>query len=217
MNEYLRMVLFILSTALVVAGSNIQVNRRKGQKYRHGLNKKQIFICASVMVISVIIGIISIRGTQIDMWNWLELWSIYLAVMAAMVYDSQLKIIPNYIVVLLILAKLVISLAQYVYTKSSLKEMGLNCIIGIVCILMLAIVSVITHHGIGMGDIKLLAAIGFAGGLTVIWSTLLFALVICTIATAICLIKKKKTMHDSLPFAPFIMSGYVIAFIIYII
>lgn len=139
------------------------------------------------MVISVIIGIISIRGTQIDMWNWLELWSIYLAVMAAMVYDSQLKIIPNYIVVLLILAKLVISLAQYVYTKSSLKEMGLNCIIGIVCILMLAIVSVITHHGIGMGDIKLLAAIGFAGGLTVIWSTLLFALVICTIATAICL------------------------------
>lgn len=45
MNEYLRMVLFILSTALVVAGSNIQVNRRKGQKYRHGLNKKQIFIC----------------------------------------------------------------------------------------------------------------------------------------------------------------------------
>ena len=217
MHEYLIIMLFIVSTALTVVGSNIQVNQREEHKYKYGLNKKQIIIVVSIMLLSAIIVVVSKDWIRTNMWNWFVLWSIYLAVVAAMVYDSQLKIIPNYIIILLVLAKLGISLAQYIYAKSSLVEIGISCIIAIVCILVLAIVSVITYNGIGMGDIKLLAAIGFTGGVTVIWSTLLFALVICTIVTVICLIGRKKTMQDSLPFAPFIMGGYVVAFIIYII
>ena len=90
MHEYLIIMLFIVSTALTVVGSNIQVNQREEHKYKYGLNKKQIIIVVSIMLLSAIIVVVSKDWIRTNMWNWFVLWSIYLAVVAAMVYDLSL-------------------------------------------------------------------------------------------------------------------------------
>lgn len=74
----------------------------------------------------------------------------------------------------------------------------------------LVVGAVLSHQGIGAGDIKLMIALGFMGGVVVVGGTIFFAMVLCALASAGLLITKKKTMKESVPFGPFLLMGYIL-------
>ena len=59
-------------------------------------------------------------------------------------------------------------------------------------------------------DIKLLAALGLMGGVTIVGGTIFFAMLPCALVSAGLLITKKKTMREAIPFGPFLLIGYML-------
>ena len=65
-------------------------------------------------------------------------------------------------------------------------------------------------EGMGLGDAKLLAAVGFWFGWVCIPFTIFFSSVIALVAVTPSLIKKKKNMTTQIPFGPYIIIGCII-------
>lgn len=69
--------------------------------------------------------------------------------------------------------------------------------------------SILSHQGIGMGDIKLISALALMGGVYIVGGTLFFSMTACALVSGYLLITRKKTMKEAIPFAPFLLIGYM--------
>lgn len=78
-----------------------------------------------------------------------------------------------------------------------------------VCAVGLVIASALSGGGIGAGDVKLVSALALMVGVTVICRTLFFGMTLCALTAAGLLASRKKTRKDGVPFAPFLLFGFV--------
>lgn len=76
----------------------------------------------------------------------------------------------------------------------------------------LALVGLTRGRGMGMGDVKLMAAAGFLFGWPDIVLGIFFGFLIGGIASAFLYIRKKKGMKDMIPFGPFLVLGLCVLF-----
>lgn len=140
---------------------------------------------------------------------WTQLTLSYAAVLCAAVIDYKLNIIPNRISIFLMVSRGAVILYEMLsdtFVMENLISSVLGCV---VCLLVLLTAGKVFPGGIGKGDVKLLAALGFSCGLYTVFSTLLMALFCCVIVSVILLKMKKVTLKDYLPFGPFIWMGYL--------
>lgn len=70
------------------------------------------------------------------------------------------------------------------------------------------LVSIITKQAIGMGDVKLISAIGLLLGVVRTYNTLVYASLLGGMFSLVLLVCKRIHMKDSIPFAPFIVLGF---------
>ena len=154
----------------------------------------------------------------------LELWgadtllvTVKLSLMAivmlcVLIFDSQLKIIPNALVVMLLLIRLIWFVPEYLLCeKNEFKSLLLFSVIGLViCLATTLLLARITHGGIGMGDVKILSALGWALGLLGALYAILYCSLVSVIVSIILLMFKKKKWKDHIPFGPFIYCGFMI-------
>ena len=136
----------------------------------------------------------------------------YAAVSAAAMYDYESMLIPNWIFLLLLAARMALFGMETVigggYPQQALLASALGCLLAG---LILLIASRLSKGGVGAGDIKLFAAIGFACGTEMALSVMMLSLIVCAIAGGIVLLLKKiKSAKDKMPFAPFIWGGFVL-------
>lgn len=169
------------------------------------------------MMYAILVGIVGLSawcgfcvGSQKFVWvAMVELGACYMAALAAAVIDLKTKTIPNYIPLSIFLLRILAFIYELLFTESALGYM-LSSIFGcLVCVSLLAIANKLSKGGIGGGDIKLLAAVGFMCGIYVVCSTLLLALFACIVISAVLLGLKKCTRKDSVPFGPFIWVGFL--------
>lgn len=73
----------------------------------------------------------------------------------------------------------------------------------------LLIIAALSGGGIGAGDIKLVSALGLMCGVEVLCRTLLLGMIVCALTACVLLAARKKTRRDGIPFAPFLLLGYV--------
>lgn len=141
----------------------------------------------------------------------IKLEAALLGVSSCAITDHYIYRIPNRFIYIMCIARVVIFLAELVAGREDLLISGANSLIGgAVSFLGVLLLSLITKQGIGMGDVKLIGAIGFLGGLYVSANTLLYSLILCTVVGLYYLCRKKKTIKDKLPFGPFLYGGYII-------
>jgi len=76
--------------------------------------------------------------------------------------------------------------------------------------LCMVLASILTKHGIGYGDIKLLCALAFLCGVYTLCDTLFFGMLLCALTAIVLLAAKKKTLKGSMPFGPFLLAGFYI-------
>lgn len=123
--------------------------------------------------------------------------------------------IPNLFPAILALGGLVLLAAGYFTKQPGAQAYMVSSVAAAVgCALFLTVATLLTGHGIGAGDIKLLSALGLMCGVNTICSTLLFGIMLCALAAIVLLVLKKKTLKEALPLGPFLLVGFVISMLI---
>ena len=75
----------------------------------------------------------------------------------------------------------------------------------------------IYHFGkkqMGFGDVKLIAAYAFLWGFPAVFTVLFYSLILSLLAGGILILMKKGDRKTELPFAPFLLAGHIISFIL---
>lgn len=125
------------------------------------------------------------------------------------VTDMELMMIPNLCSLVLLGGRVLTIIAEFVWMKDEAMAWLLNSLIALVIsILLLLIMAKVTRGGLGMGDVKLFSSLGFLCGVRAVCFTLMFAFLLCALASTGLLLSRKKQLKDSLPLGPFIWLGY---------
>lgn len=134
----------------------------------------------------------------------------YFAVLCAAVIDLKLRIIPNLIPITLIGTKLLIFVYEVIFAGAPVSSFVTPVVGCLLCGLFLLLGNKLSKGGIGGGDVKLLAAMGFVLGAYVVFTTLIIALVGCCVFAIAVTATKKMTIKQSVPFGPFLYLGYAV-------
>ncbi len=122
--------------------------------------------------------------------------------------DLKSKKIPDK----LILIGICIRVLFYVFEIFNNSQIVLNIFISDMIGILLGggiflLAALIVKNSIGMGDVKMYALIGVFCGYTATFSSIMFSLFLCFIASVVLLIFRKKGRKDTLPLAPFAFIG----------
>lgn len=149
--------------------------------------------------------------------------SLLLSMLWFSIYDIRYKRVPNKALVLFLPIFLIVPFATmfpiqseldfWVRVAPMLTQALLGAITGFGILLLSALIA---NGGIGGGDIKLAALLGFACGPYRTLSILLIATVLC-IPTAAIVRRKRQATPLSMPFVPFLAVGSLLTAIIIII
>lgn len=135
---------------------------------------------------------------------------VYEILLICAMIDSKTRCIYNWMPV----AVIVIGICNLVYLlffqQADFMSACLGSLIGSgIIFVALYIMARVFQAGIGMGDVKLIASLGFVFGLGGVLEIMFVALFICMVAALFLMAFRKKKRKDTLPFAPFILMGYV--------
>lgn len=177
-----------------------EIKKYEGSVWNYGL-------LGSITAVSALCGVCLFRNT-VSVSAAIQIAACYFAVLCAAVIDLKLRIIPNLIPITLIGMKVLI----YIY-EVLVKQLPVSGIVApivgcLLCGLFLLLGNKLSKGGIGAGDVKLLAVMGFVLGAYAVFTTLIFALIVCSIFAATVMITGKMTIRQSVPFGPFLYVGY---------
>lgn len=125
--------------------------------------------------------------------------------------DRKSKRIPNKILIVLLGARALVLILEWII----FSELGLSLLISTAMGAlfgggMFLLCYVISRGGVGAGDVKLFAVIGcFMGSSTVLTAAFL-TVVTAAVYSVIMLIRKKTSLKEEIPFAPFILTGVLL-------
>ncbi|MGN0141220.1 MAG: prepilin peptidase [Roseburia sp.] len=129
----------------------------------------------------------------------------------AAIIDGFIHKIPNFIVAIGFFIRLLFFIPEWICYEDFWFEIAADALAMILFFVIFLLVSVITKHGFGMGDVKLICALGFWVGTAATFYTLAFGMFYCMLTAIGLLLLHKKTMKDYIPFGPFVFAGYLTA------
>lgn len=150
------------------------------------------------------VGIISLCGFTLEGITALLIFSFSLVVT---LIDVEHYLILNNLVIFLFLCGF---LFHFLSHEMSLKERVLGMLVGFAIPFFLALIS---RGGMGGGDIKLCAAMGFWLGFPGIFQAIFIGALVGSIMGIILLLTKIKKRKDPIPFGPFLVLGFFTVFL----
>lgn len=141
----------------------------------------------------------------------MSLFTCLLAVIAWI--DYQKKIIPNELLILAIALRILHYLLM-VFTPLYFQPAWIigDILVGLASGFLLLIGKAFKSE-VGWGDIKLMVVMGLYLGAKYTFSMLFYSVFASFIFAIGALITKKMTLKDAIPFAPFVLAGYIMAMI----
>ncbi len=153
--------------------------------------------------------------SQILLLDTVKLAVVLLMLLSAMFIDYDTHRIPNLLVLIALGCGTVFLILEFFMEPETFTSILISRIVGLLCCLVIFYLSSrLTKDGLGMGDVKLIAAIGWILGLTIALKTVLLSLFLCTAAALYLLLGKKKNKKDSIAFGPFLFFGYILMLIL---
>lgn len=124
------------------------------------------------------------------------------------IIDYYHQIIPDNLLVLIIIITVLYRIAAYFIYGISISLS--DSIIGFITAgLLFTIIALVSNGGMGGGDIKLIAILGFILGLKKITLNILLSFIIGAVVSLLLLISGKKSRKDAIPFGPFINISFL--------
>lgn len=122
--------------------------------------------------------------------------------------DYRLKKIPNKLILILLIIRLVGIAGEIVYSPGEMPRIVISSLVGfLVGGLFMLVCALISRGGVGAGDVKLYAAIGMYFGLSGILEIMTYSLVLAAVISIGLLIFKRAKVRSTIPMAPFIAVG----------
>lgn len=177
-----------------------------------GVRKYFALTIIACVVISYIAQVFIYKN--VDYFAFAKLCMLYAVVASAALIDYKLKIIPNYLVLIGLGARVIIYLFE-IFLSSEIKQVFISDLIGFaIGFGVFALVSVITKQALGFGDAKLFAVIGLTLGSFGTYSVMFTSVLVSAIVSIVLLIFKKRGRKDSIPFGPCIFLGYILTLLL---
>lgn len=151
-------------------------------------------------------------ASKLDM---IKVFLAFAGLSAAAIVDYKVKLIPNLIVGIMLCTRVVLLIPEFILRREEFaKILGNSVLSAVIVFAILFILSVVSKNGIGMGDVKILTALGFLTSLYSVLNTMIGALVLCVLMSMALILAKKKKMKDKIPFGPFLFLGYCAALVL---
>lgn len=167
----------------------------------------------------IVLIVLLVLGIELELVykNNLLTWNIKMLVLTGLIFpaafiDYKEHIIPNKIIIIGILLRIVIWLVEVFNNPEKFFAIFKGDIIA--CVMIVAfffICSLIVKNGIGMGDVKLMGMMALYQGLTGIMSSLFFSMLVAFFEALVLLITHKKNRKDTIAFAPAVLAGTIAA------
>lgn len=172
----------------------------------------------SVIILLSLIAIILIRQSvyeDTDVCDVARDMMIVSLLWVAAAIDKKFYKIPNGIII----TGIVYWIAATIYDLFTQSEVCLSNVISeliavAIIILVVGICLLLMKNSIGMGDLKLLLLVAAFFGLADMLTAVFLSLLVAFVASLVFLIRKTKTRQDVIPFAPFMLTGTMLAIIL---
>ena len=176
-------------------------------KKRYNISKQNICLLVIYLLIGVAIGILY-KVYEYDILKSLKALTIISVVLIVAGIDYREKIIPNEaIIFILSIASILILINIFknkVETLAIFIDSTVEMILGAG---LFAISKAVSKNGVGMGDIKIIGALGFYLRTYALIGVLMVSLVSIAVYGMFKILTKKATTKDEIAFAPFIAFG----------
>lgn len=127
-------------------------------------------------------------------------------------FDFKSCRIPNKLILLGLSLRVIVFMLELVFDREEILYRAISDIVGAAILLVMSFVGMlIVKNGLGMGDAKLFLIIGLFLGLQGSLVAVFISLIVTFFVSAYLLIRKKKRRKDSMPFAPTILAGTMVA------
>lgn len=215
-------VLVLLSTIIAAICSFVVVIKEQNKDENNEAIAATIFNVAKIISIkqwvfvismSFICAVLSFRlyASGMDILDMFKHLAVLILLLAVMITDYNTYLIPNMFILIFFGIGIVLLIAEFVMYRKEAFPILIMSIIGLIsCLVLFYILSRLTKDGISMGDVKLIAVLGWILGLAMTLFTVLLAMFLCMLAAIVLLVCKKKNKNDRVPFGPFIFFGYAI-------
>lgn len=172
----------------------------------------------SIIILLSLIAIILIRQSvyeDTDVCDVARDMMIVSLLWVAAAIDKKFYKIPNGIII----TGIVYWIAATIYDLFTQSEVCLGNVISeliavAIIILVVGICLLLMKNSIGMGDLKLLLLVAAFLGLADMLTAVFLSLLVAFVASLVFLIRKTKTRQDVIPFAPFMLTGTMLAIIL---
>lgn len=129
--------------------------------------------------------------------------------------DAREKMIPNRWIIYILAGRICLFMLETVFMPSLFMEnLAFTLFGGAACGVVFLVVYVLSRHAIGMGDVKLIAAIGSCLGFQTTYLIMLAASILSSAYGVIMILRKKKELKDEMAFGPFIAIGTLVVLLI---
>lgn len=126
--------------------------------------------------------------------------------------DVQVCLIPNRVVLVGALGSLLLMGIEILQQPQQMLYIVVRSGMAAAALLVTALLCrAISPKAVGMGDVKILAVMGLGLGMDLVWPALFFSFALLFVVCVGLLITRKATRSDSVPFAPFLCVGTVLA------
>ena len=125
--------------------------------------------------------------------------------------DQRKRRIPNKILLAMLAARTVILTIEWLLVPSMGMALLISSIIGMLLgggMFLLA--HFLSRGGVGMGDVKLFAVIGWYVGGSSVMPLVFLTAVVSAVYSIVMLILKKVKLKEEIPFAPFVLAGTIL-------
>ena len=175
--------------------------------------RKSQMIFGCLLVVSVVLNglLLTYQEEAIICINIFVLYTLLSAIAGI---DLKTKKIPNKILAVGIGIRIgMIAIQAVLYTdtvKLVLLNSGTGFLFGLFFLLLLSFIS---KHGIGYGDVKLFAWLGLCVGLADVYNILFYSVFVAAVVGTYLLLIKRKSKKTEMPFGPFVWLGTYIMLI----
>lgn len=149
-------------------------------------------------------------------YTWLQvanqiLMFTLLIILAGIDYRSHR--IPNRLLLAGLIIRTVLILTEILLLPETWKQIVVFSVISmVISLLFMLLLTFLTKHGIGYGDVKLFAWLGFCLGLKETYYILFYSTLLAAVVGIFLMVMKKTDRKARLPFAPFVLGGYYAVF-----
>lgn len=186
-------------------------------KKRKKITKKTIILMAINAVVNLLILYrYGIQGTLIENLELIKYLMLTPMLLLAFEIDYKNKIIPNRLSLTMFEVGIIIAFIYGISNVAITINMLLGMIVGggIFLIITLGTKVIYGKESMGLGDVKLMGALGLYFGLSNIIAIALMSFLIGAILSIILIITKVKKINEDIAFGPFIVISCIISMLI---